>query len=139
MPDRHTLTSRSLDLELSGVPLVAAPAHTLPVEYMEGPFLFEGTMRGEPVRGVGFSERSLALYRDWELVDVLSTMIEYRDVVDVAVGVERLRAMIVDGRRADALDYLAATVRPAIESSSADTGDVLAIVADLAAALTVSE
>ncbi|MDP9165739.1 MAG: secreted hydrolase, partial [Actinomycetota bacterium] len=139
MPDRHTLTSRSLDLELSCVPLVAAPAHTLPVEYMEGPFLFEGTMRGEPVRGVGFSERSLALYRDWELVDVLSTMIEYRDVVDVAAGVERLRAMIVDGRRADALDYLAATVRPAIESSSADTGDVLAIVADLAAALTVSE
>jgi hypothetical protein len=43
----------------------AAPAHALPVEYMEGPFLFEGTVGGEPVRGFGISERSLALYRDW--------------------------------------------------------------------------
>jgi predicted secreted hydrolase len=71
MPDRHRLTSRTLDLDLTGEPLVAAPAHALPIEYMEGPYRYQGTLRGKPVSGFGFYERSLALYRDWELVDVL--------------------------------------------------------------------
>ena len=72
MPDRHRLTSRKLDLDLTGEPLVAAPAHALPLEYMEGPYRYRGTLRGEPVSGFAFYERSLALYRDWELVDVLA-------------------------------------------------------------------
>ncbi|MDT7765029.1 MAG: hypothetical protein QOC63_4449 [Mycobacterium sp.] len=71
MPDRHRLTSRNLDLDLTGEPLVAAPAHALPIEYMEGPYRYQGTLRGKPVSGFAFYERSLALYRDWELVDVL--------------------------------------------------------------------
>ena len=71
MPDRHRLTSRTLDLDLTGEPLVAAPAHALPIEYMEGPYRYRGTLRGKPVSGFAFYERSLALYRDWELVDVL--------------------------------------------------------------------
>jgi predicted secreted hydrolase len=71
MPDRHRLTSRQLDLDLTGEPLVAAPAHALPIEYMEGPYRYQGTLRGKPVSGFAFYERSLALYRDWELVDVL--------------------------------------------------------------------
>ena len=71
MPDRHRLTSRKLDLDLTGEPLVPAPAHGLPLEYMEGPYRYRGTLRGEPVSGFAFYERSLALYRDWELVDVL--------------------------------------------------------------------
>ena len=100
MPDRHTFTSTALDLELTGVPLVAAPAHTLPVEYMEGPFLFEGTMRGEPVRGFGISERSLALYRDWELVDVLATSVAVPRSRRGGDSVETLRPMVVDGRSA---------------------------------------
>lgn len=70
MPDRHRLTSRRLDLDLTGEPLVAAPAHALPIEYMEGPYRYRGTMRGEPVSGFAFYERSLALYRDWELADI---------------------------------------------------------------------
>jgi hypothetical protein len=138
LPDRHTLTSKALDLEISGVPLVAAPAHTLPVEYMEGPFLFEGTMQGKPVRGFGISERSLALYRDWELVDVLATTAQYRGVDEAAPLIEHLRPMVVDGRRAEALDYLVGTVRPAIESPSTDSGELAQILADLAAALAVS-
>ena len=73
MPDRHRLTSRKLDLDLVGEPLVAAPAHALPVEYMEGPYQYRGTLRGQPVSGFAFYERSLALYRDWELDDVLAT------------------------------------------------------------------
>lgn len=71
MPDRHRLTSAKLDLDLTGEPLVPAPAHGLPLEYMEGPYRYQGTFRGEPVSGFAFYERSLALYRDWELVDVL--------------------------------------------------------------------
>jgi predicted secreted hydrolase len=70
MPDRHRLTSRTLDLDLTGEPLVAAPAHALPIEYMEGPYRYRGTMRGEPVSGFAFYERSLALYRDWELAGI---------------------------------------------------------------------
>ncbi|HEX3288817.1 MAG TPA: lipocalin-like domain-containing protein [Mycobacterium sp.] len=72
MPDRHRLTSRKLDLDLTGEPLVPAPAHGLPLEYMEGPYHYQGTLRGKPVSGFAFYERSLALYRDWELADVLS-------------------------------------------------------------------
>jgi predicted secreted hydrolase len=70
MPDRHRLTSRKLDLDLTGEPLVAAPAHALPLEYMEGPYRYRGTMRGKPVSGFAFYERSLALYRDWELAEI---------------------------------------------------------------------
>jgi predicted secreted hydrolase len=72
MPDRHRLTSHQLELDLVGEPLVAAPAHALPLEYMEGPYRYRGTFRGKPVSGFAFYERSLALYRDWELADVLA-------------------------------------------------------------------
>ena len=72
MPDRHRLTSHELELDLDGEPLVPAPAHALPLEYMEGPYRYRGTFRGEPVSGFAFYERSLALYRDWELADVLA-------------------------------------------------------------------
>jgi predicted secreted hydrolase len=71
MPDRHRLVSRELALDLTGEPLVPAPAHGLPLEYMEGPYRYRGTFRGKPVNGFAFYERSLALYRDWELADVL--------------------------------------------------------------------
>jgi predicted secreted hydrolase len=70
MPDRHRLTSRRLELDLTGEPLVAAPAHALPIEYMEGPYRYCGTFRGEAVSGFAFYERSLALYRDWELAEI---------------------------------------------------------------------
>lgn len=70
MPDRHRLTSRTLELDLVGEPLVAAPAHALPLEYMEGPYRYRGTFHGEPVSGFAFYERSLALYRDWELAEI---------------------------------------------------------------------
>jgi predicted secreted hydrolase len=72
MPDRHRLTSRMLELDLVGEPLVPAPAHALPLEYMEGPYRYRGTFGGQPVSGFAFYERSLALYRDWELADVLA-------------------------------------------------------------------
>jgi hypothetical protein len=99
LPDRHRLTSRDLDLDLTGEPLVAAPAHGLPLEYMEGPFRYHGTMRGEPVSGFGFYERSLALYRDWELVDVLASVVDEPRVSD-------LRDLVETGRRDDAVAHV---------------------------------
>jgi predicted secreted hydrolase len=82
MPDRHRLTSPKLGLDLTGEPLVSAPAHALPIEYMEGPYRYQGTLHGNPVSGFGFYERSLALYRDWELTDVLAVAREEeRDAV----------------------------------------------------------
>ena len=122
MPDRHTFTSASLELELRGTPLVDAPAHALPVEYMEGPFLFEGTMRGRPVRGFGISERSLALYRDWELVEVLAT-------TGLSATADALRPLVAEGRRTEALELL----------RHGDAGDHVQLVDDLAAALSLTE
>ncbi len=74
LSDRHRLTSQTLDLDLTAEPLVPAPAHLLPLEYMAGPYRYQGTYRGEQVSGFAFYERSLALYRDWELADVLDAV-----------------------------------------------------------------
>ncbi|HYR15949.1 MAG TPA: secreted hydrolase, partial [Mycobacterium sp.] len=126
MPDRHRLTSRRLDLDLTGEPLVAAPAHALPLEYMEGPYRYTGTMRGEPVNGFAFYERSLALYRDWELVDVLAAAVEDRDSM-----VATVRDLVADGRRQEAIDYLNTELRPVAGASS----DVAQILADLVSSL----
>ncbi|MFE9324636.1 hypothetical protein ACIHDR_17335 [Nocardia sp. NPDC052278] len=71
MASEHTLRVPSMDLELRCVPFVQSPAHALPIEYMIGPVRWEGTLAGKPIAGVGFSERTLALYRNWELADVL--------------------------------------------------------------------
>jgi predicted secreted hydrolase len=115
MPDRHRLTSRKLDLDLTGEPLVAAPAHALPIEYMEGPYQYRGTLRGKPVSGFGFYERSLALYRDWELVDVLAAAVDNREPT--------LRSLVADGRRDEAIDYL--------NELRTESAEVAQIVADL--------
>ena len=37
MPDRHRITCPTLGLDIVGEPVVPAPAHGLPIEYMEGP------------------------------------------------------------------------------------------------------
>lgn len=39
------------------------------------PYRYQGTLRGNPVSGFAFNERSLALYRDWELIEVPATVI----------------------------------------------------------------
>ena len=79
--------------------MVPAPAHGLPIEYMEGPYRYHGTMRGEPVSGFAFYERSLALYRDWELIDVLASAVENLSAADpkLADRVDQLRPLIASG------------------------------------------
>ena len=83
-------------MDLVGEPLVPAPAHGLPIEYMEGPYRYEGTLWGKPVSGFAFNERSLALYRDWELVEVLATTVAD---VDPALAVGGRSAGAVGRRR----------------------------------------
>lgn len=123
LPDRHRLTSGRLGLDVVGEPLVPAPAHALPLEYMEGPYRYRGTFRGEEVEGFAFYERSLALWRDWELVDVLAASSGERLAAP-------LRDMIAAGRGADALAYVDTHVRPSLGAA----GSVL--VEDIMAALT---
>jgi predicted secreted hydrolase len=132
MPDRHRLRVASLQLDLTGEPLVAAPAHGLPIEYMEGPYHYRGTMRGEPVSGFAFNERSLALYRDWELIDVLATTAENLSPADpyLVELVEQVRPLIAAGHRADARDLLQARATEL-------TGECSDIVEALIEALTI--
>ncbi|MEO3759492.1 lipocalin-like domain-containing protein [Mycobacterium sp. B14F4] len=118
LPDRHRLTSHKLDLDLTGEPLVPAPAHALPLEYMEGPYRYRGTLRGEPVSGFAFYERSLALYRDWELVDVLAA-----EMGEPAAA--RVRELIETGHRGEAIDYLTSEVRPDADPKAARIVDDL--------------
>ncbi|OBJ26650.1 secreted hydrolase [Mycobacterium colombiense] len=108
LPDRHRITCRSLQLDLIGEPLVAAPAHGLPIEYMEGPYRYRGTMWGKPVTGFAFNERSLALYRDWELVDVLSTTVASLAPPEPTLQtmVDQVVPLVAAGRRKDAVELL---------------------------------
>ncbi|MGV0793795.1 lipocalin-like domain-containing protein [Mycolicibacterium sp. XJ1819] len=120
LPDRHRLTSHRLDLDLTGEPLVPAPAHGLPLEYMEGPYRYHGSLRGQPVTAFAFYERSLALYRDWELVDVLGSVLGESRVA-------KLRSLIDAGHRDEAVVHLDSRVA---RDAGADT-----IVDDLLTAL----
>jgi hypothetical protein len=70
-PDRHRLSSASLDLDLLVEPIVHAPLLAFPVEYMHGPALLDGTLGGQPIKGIGSFELTLHLYRDFELATVL--------------------------------------------------------------------
>ncbi|MBV9512500.1 MAG: secreted hydrolase [Mycobacteriaceae bacterium] len=120
LPDRHRLTSRQLDLDLTGEPLVPTPAHALPIDYMEGPYRYRGSMGGRPVTGFAFYERTLAMYRDWELVDVLAT-------ADAPMAAE-VRRLIEANRRDEAIACL--------EKFDAPRPEVAQLVADLVTALT---
>ncbi len=119
MPDRHRLTSQQLELDLTGEPLVPAPAHGLPIDYMEGPYRYRGTLHGKPVSGFAFYERTLAMHRDWELVDVLAT--------EDASMAGTVRELIDAGRRDEAAAY--------IEKVDAPSRAAAQIIADLATAL----
>ncbi|MGH3564354.1 MAG: secreted hydrolase, partial [Mycobacterium sp.] len=128
----------SLQLDLIADPLVAAPAHALPIEYMEGPYRYRGTLRGKPVSGFGLYERSLALYRDWELIDVLAAGVaELQTSAErLTTLVDRVRVLTVSGRRGEALQVLQTEVRPAVERMPAGRGaGVATVVDDLVTAL----
>ncbi|OBJ58656.1 lipocalin-like domain-containing protein [Mycobacterium sp. 1423905.2] len=134
LPDRHRITCATLGLDIVGEPLVAAPAHGLPIEYMEGPYRYRGTLGGQPVTAFAFNERSLALYRDWELVEVFKTTVANTDPVDrdLQMTAGLLVQLLAAGRRQEAVVMLS-TVR------SAQTGFVATLLDDLIAVLSGQE
>lgn len=126
MPDRHRITCAAMELDIVGEPLVPAPAHGLPIEYMEGPYRYRGTLAGETVTGFAFNERSLAMYRDWELVEVLAAV----DPADpqLQAAADRLTSLLAAGRRDEALVL--------VDAWRADEpGPSAAVLDDLSAAL----
>ncbi|MDM4139158.1 MULTISPECIES: secreted hydrolase [Mycobacterium] len=130
MPDRHRITCPTLKLDLVGEPLVPAPAHGLPIEYMEGPYRYRGTMWGEPVTGFAFNERSLALYRDWELVEVLSTTVANLAPPEPGLQamVDQVVPLVAAGRRKDAVELL-------FSSAPVENGALAKLLDDLIAVL----
>lgn len=113
MPERHIVRSKTLDLELVGEPLVRAPGHALPIEYLEGPYAYVGTMGGAPVTGVALYEASNAMYRDWELIDVLDTQIAYHQAGSAALDddVATARTLIAGDDTAATVAHLDGAVR----------------------------
>jgi predicted secreted hydrolase len=135
MPDRHRLTSETLELDLVGRPLVLAPAHALPIEYMEGPYRYHGTLRGQPVSGFAFYERSIAMYRDWELIDVLAAAVaNLRPTSEELVSMTAsVRSLVVAGRRREALDCVDTVIRPAVDALPGGSGvEVTSVLDDFA-------
>jgi predicted secreted hydrolase len=118
LPDRHRLSSAELQLDLTGEPLVAVPAHALPIEYMEGPYRYHGTLQGQPVSGFGIYERSLALYRDWELIDVLAAATAGVSAAEPELAglAERIRPLVAAGRRSQARDQVQAVLAGTVDA-----------------------
>ncbi|MBB3602805.1 putative secreted hydrolase [Mycolicibacterium sp. BK556] len=113
MPERHIVRSKTLDLDLVGEPLVRAPGHALPIEYQEGPYSYVGTMGGEPVTGVALYEASNAMYRDWELIDVLETQIAYHHVGSAGLSddLSAARSLIAGNDKPATIAHLDETLR----------------------------
>jgi hypothetical protein len=123
-----------MQLDLIGEPLVAAPAHGLPIEYMEGPYRYRGTLWGKPVTGFAFNERSLAMYRDWELVEVLATTVANTEQPDpeLQATVERVVSLVAAGRRGAAVEVLS-------EMTSHQNDALATLLDDLIAVLSQTE
>ena len=130
LPERHTVSSAALDLELTGEPLIHAPAHALPIEYLEGPYRYHGTMRGRSVTGLALYEATDARYRDWELIEVLEVQIAHHGVASAVLdaAVDDARAAIERHDRRAALEQLD-RLRPLLEtlpeSAAADLGGIV--------------
>ncbi|WP_204079367.1 lipocalin-like domain-containing protein [Mycobacterium riyadhense] len=105
LPDRHRITCTTLGLDIVGEPLVPVPAHRLPIEYMEGPYRYHGMLAGEQVSAFAFNERSLALYRDWELVDVLAAVIANLES-ELRGTMDQLVPLVNSGHRREAIELL---------------------------------
>ncbi|MDT5076023.1 MAG: hypothetical protein QOJ80_660 [Mycobacterium sp.] len=134
LPERHTLRSAALELELTGEPLVFAPAHELPIEYLEGPYRYHGTMRGEPVTGVALYEATNAMYRDWELIDVLATQVAAAnaDSDELGSALDEARSHIARRNNPATVDFLDRQVRPLLAAlPDVDAGELLDILANL--------
>ncbi|MCV7198642.1 secreted hydrolase [Mycobacterium angelicum] len=128
LPDRHRIICAALGLDIVGEPLVPAPAHGLPIEYMEGPYRYHGTLAGQPVSAFAFNERSLALYRDWELVEVLTTTIANAEPADPDLHkmVDQLVPLVNSGQYVEAKELLTRARRGRDDKIDAIIDDLIA-------------
>jgi len=136
MPDRHRISCATMQLDLVGEPLVAAPAHGLPIEYMEGPYRYRGTLWGKPVTGFAFYERSLALYRDWELIDVLATTVANLEPPspDLQTMVHQVVPLVAAGRRSEAVELLTRVPPVQNDTLAAILDDLIAVLSEMESA-----
>jgi len=135
LADRHRITCATLGMDLVGEPLVPAPAHGLPIEYMEGPYRYEGTLWGKPVSGFAFNERSLALYRDWELIEVLATTVANAEQVapDLQSAVDQVSPLVAAGRRGAAVELLTAVLPVQNDTLATLLDDLIAVLSEQSA------
>ena len=144
--DRYRLRVPAWELDLFSEPLVAAPAHALPIEYWSGPTRVQGIMAGRPVRGFGFHERTFAFARDFELVDVLRGSLRHLASDALPPGspgplamadlVWEVDAFLSHGGRSAARHHLRTRVRPLLERLAEPArAHILQIATDLDAAL----
>lgn len=119
--DAYRLRVPSLGLDVSSIPMVPAPAHTMPVDYFNGPTQLQGTMAGQPVRGYGFHERTLPLSRPRELLVVLRDSLLHLPPGDVdppsspqhlADLAWQAKPLIDEDKRLPAASYVNSRVRP---------------------------
>ena len=122
LTDRFHLTVRDWGLSVTAEPLVAAPAHRMPIEYWNGPVRLVGQMAGRPVSGVGFHERSKLWWKPHDLVYVLRETLKHLP----ATGPSRSDAQVLANRvwncdillarrdRRGAREYLASQVEPGL-------------------------
>lgn len=144
--DAYRLLIPAWELDVVSEPLVAAPAHALPIEYWSGPTAVAGTVGGRPVRGFGFNERTWVFARDYELVEVLRATLRHLPegafppdspgplaLADQAWEVD---AFLSHGGRAAARDHLRTRLRPHVDALvEPHRAHVRQIVADLEAML----
>ena len=95
-------------------------------------------MGGRPVTGFGIAEATNAMYRDWELVDVLATQAARQcsesEKWEPAIG--QLRSLVARHDAKEVLDSLDREIRPLLsDMSDEDSGGLLEILDDLANAV----
>jgi hypothetical protein len=122
--DAFRLRAPSFALDIVLSPLVAAPAHAMPIDYFSGPVRIEGTMEGLPVTGFGFHERTLPLSSPRQLVIVLRDSVLHLPPAAVenspltsqqlADLVWQMLPLVRDRRLLAAGSVLDATIRPAL-------------------------
>jgi hypothetical protein len=78
------------------------------------------------VSGFAFYERSLALYRDWELIDVLAAAVDNLSGADpqLAAAVDQVRPLVASGNRSQAQKLLQ-SMRAGLPADSTDCRDVI--------------
>lgn len=145
-PNRHRLSSASLDLQLEAKPVVKAPLLAFPVEYMHGPVLLNGTLKGEPVNGIGSFEMTLHLYRDFELINVLYDSVKHlpsaailpttTPIEDILKNISQIRNTVDSGGSSSARSTANGPLRDQLLTLAEPyRSDMLQIVADLVAVI----